>query len=168
MDMRGLRALIVLASIAALTVGLLAVQASASPGSHMKSTFKAHLDGDSTGSRGQGQAIFKLSKDGSEIHYKLNVANIDEITMVHIHLADEPGGNGPPVVWLYPDAPPQAAPSGRVNGTLAEGTITADSLVGPLAGESLEDLVNAFRGGLTYVNVHTVDHAGGEIRGDIS
>ena len=87
--------------------------------------------------------------------------------MAHIHLYTSDSG-GPPVVWLIPNGPPPLSPPlGRVNGTLVEGTIGADRLVGPLAGQSLTDLREAMEAGNTYVNVHTADHPGGEIRGDI-
>ena len=61
---------------------------------------------------------------------------------------------------------------------LAQGTITADDLIGPLTGQTLTALVDAIRAGNTYVNVHTDDGAApagtgpgdlpaGEIRGQI-
>src|SRR6186997_1813041 len=48
----------------------------------------------------QGQATFKLSDDGQSLSYRLNVANIDDVTQAHIHLA-APGVNGPIVVFLF-------------------------------------------------------------------
>jgi hypothetical protein len=39
--------------------------------------------------------------------------------------------------------------------------------VGPLAGQSLDALLAAMRDGDTYVNVHTTQFPGGEIRGQI-
>ncbi len=128
--------------------------------------FVAHLSGDEevppVNTRAQGQAIFQLSKDGTELHYRLIAANIENITMAHIH--EE---NGLVVAWLYPSAPPPQPIPGRFDGVLATGTITAADLVGPLAGESLGDLIEAMRSGNTYVNVHTSQHPGGEIRGPI-
>ena len=60
---------------------------------------------------------------------------------------------------------------------IATGTITAADLVGPLAGQSLSELVEAIEAGDAYVNVHTNDGGpvtdepgdipGGEIRGQI-
>jgi hypothetical protein len=50
---------------------------------------------------------------------------------------------------------------------LAEGTITEDDLVGGLAGESLEVLIEEIKAGNTYVNVHTSQNPGGEVRGQI-
>lgn len=131
-----------------------------------------------------GKAIFRVSGDGTQIYYKLIVNNIDNVFMSHIHLAAA-GQNGPIVVWLYPDTPNPPDPTppnswipGTFNGKLASGVITADNLVGPLAGAPLSDLISAMQSGNAYVNVHTNDFVaptntgpgdfpGGEIRGQI-
>jgi hypothetical protein len=128
----------------------------------------------------RGKAEFKLSKDGTELHYKLNVSKIDNAFMAHIHMAPM-GVNGPIVVWLFPGTAPVPGPlgAGRFNGKIAEGTITAANLVGPLAGHPLSDLIDAIQAGNAYVNVHTNDGVaptntgpgdfpGGEIRGQLS
>jgi hypothetical protein len=133
--------------------------------------FRTHLSGDeevpAVDTRAQGQAIFQLSPDGSELDYKLIVANIEDVRMAHIHTAPA-GQNGPVVVWLFPaDGPPGELIPGRSDGVLAEGTITADDLVGPLGGNPLQSLVEMIEAGNTYVNVHTTDNPGGEIRGQI-
>ena len=120
----------------------------------------------------QGQAIFHLSKDGTELHYKLIASNIDNVVASHIHVGG-PNENGPVVVFLYGPAAPGG---GRTNGVLAEGVITADSLIGPLAGQPFSALLDALDSGNAYVNVHTNDGVdptntgagdfpGGEIRG---
>jgi hypothetical protein len=57
--------------------------------------------------------------------------------------------------------------SWKINGVLAEGTITAADLVGPLSGKSLSDLMTDVMAGETYVNVHTTQNPAGEIRGQI-
>ena len=127
----------------------------------------------------QGQAIFHLSSDGTELDYKLIGSNIENVFMAHIHM-EEPGVNGPIVVWLYPSTAVAPGPlgSGRHDGILAEGTITASNLVGPLAGQPLSALVEAMNSGNAYVNIHTNDGVGdvntgpgdfpgGEVRGDI-
>jgi len=44
-------------------------------------------------SRGQAQAIFHLSQDGSELEYKLVAADIENVFMAHIHM-QTPGVNG--------------------------------------------------------------------------
>jgi hypothetical protein len=114
----------------------------------------------------RGNAIFHVSKDGGSISYKLIVANIENVSMAHIHVAPA-GVNGPVVVWLYPEGPPPQPIPGRFDGVLAEGTFTADDLVGPLAGMTLDDLIELMVSGNTYVNVHTAHYPGGEVRGQI-
>jgi hypothetical protein len=127
-----------------------------------------------------GNAIFKLNADGTELSYKLIVANIENVFMAHIHSAPA-GVNGPVVAWLYPStaAAPGPTGAGRIQGVIANGTITAaDLLVGPLAGEPLSSLVELLENDGAYVNVHTNDGTGdentgpggfpgGEIRGQI-
>lgn len=133
--------------------------------------FRTHLSGDNevgpVDTQAQGQAIFKPSADGESLDYKLIVANIDDVLMAHIHVGPA-DANGPVAVWLYPeDGPPPALIPGRTQGVLAEGTITADDLTGPLTGASMDDLLNEIRAGNTYVNVHTTANPGGEVRGQI-
>jgi hypothetical protein len=140
--------------------------------------FGAHLTGDeevpARETLAQGQATFQLSQDGTELHYKLNVANIENVVASHIHLGPA-GANGPVVVFLYGAVPPGG---GRIDGRIAEGTITEADFVGPLAGQPFSALIEAMEAGNTYVNVHTNDGVGdvntgpgdfpgGEIRGQI-
>ena len=116
--------------------------------------------------RAQGQAIFQLSRDGSELSYKLIVANIENVTMAHIHLAPA-DANGPVVAWLYPEGPPPQLIPGRFSGVLAEGVITDADIVGETDVETLDDLIDEIRAGNAYVNVHTEQNPGGEVRGQI-
>lgn len=140
--------------------------------------YRTHLSGDEEVpvrvTNAQGQAIFQLSKDGSELSYKLIVANIENVVQAHIHVG-QPGVNGPIVVFLYGLVP---AGGGRTDGVLAEGTITSANLINSLAGQPLSTLVAAMEAGNTYVNVHTNDGVapinsgpgdfpGGEVRGQI-
>lgn len=114
----------------------------------------------------QGQAIFQVNEDGTAISYKLIVANIENVTQAHIHLAPA-GMNGGIVAWLYPAAPPAQLILGRTQGILGEGEITESSLVGTLGDKPLSDLLDAMRNGGAYVNVHTSQFPPGEIRGQI-
>jgi len=138
----------------------------------------AHLAGGNevppNASLGQGQAIFKLSADGTSLEYKLIVANINNVVASHIHVG-APDVNGPVVVFLYGPAAPGG---GRLDGVIAQGTITEANFVGPLAGQPFSALLEAIEAGNTYVNVHTNDGVpptntgpgdfpGGEVRGQI-
>lgn len=132
--------------------------------------FRAHLTGAQevppviTSAR--GQTVFQLNRERTQLRFRLIVANLNDVTMAHIHLAPA-GANGPVVVWLYPSAPPPQHIPGTTNGVLATGVITSADLVGPLAGMDLLDLVEYLQTGGAYVNVHTTLFPAGEIRGQI-
>ena len=146
--------------------------------------FVTHLDGGQevfaggpptpSDSNATGQAIFQLNPEGTELSYRLIVANIENVVAAHVHLGVA-GVNGPVVAFL---AGPFAPGGGRVDGILATGTITGANMVGPLVSMELSVLVAAMRAGGTYVNVHTNDGVGptntgpgdfpgGEIRGQL-
>ncbi len=116
--------------------------------------------------QGHGQAVFSLSEDGAALTYKITISNVENITMSHIHIAPA-GQNGPPVVWLYPSEPPSVLIPGVFSGILAEGTITESNLIGDLQGQQLSSLLQTIEAGGAYVNVHTEQYPGGEIRGQI-
>lgn len=122
----------------------------------------------------RGNATFKPSADGQSIDYRLVVANIENVVASHIHIGPA-GTNGPVGVFLFGNVAPGG---GRVDGVLAEGTLTAADFIGPLAGASIADLVDHMQTGNAYVNVHTNDGVdptntgpgdfpGGEVRGQI-
>ena len=133
-------------------------------------------------SQAQGQAIFRVSDDGSSVEFKLIATNIDNVIMAHIHCAP-PGVNGPIRMWLYPVIGPTGVQgpngTGRHDGILASGTFDPRGVTCPAAnGNPAMPLLDAIRAGLTYVNVHTNDgiaptntgpgdFPGGEIRGQL-
>jgi hypothetical protein len=127
--------------------------------------FKADLKGEeevpTLSTEASGEAEFKLSDDGQSIKFEVKVSNITDVSASHIHIAAA-GSNGPIAVPLFTGSKP-----GQFSGTLAEGTITAADLTGPLAGMTLDDLISQMKSGNTYCNVHTAAHAAGEIRGQI-
>jgi hypothetical protein len=139
--------------------------------SGMVLNFTAHLSGaaevPANDSRAVGEATFQLSKDGNSLSYKLYVAEIQNVTMAHIHIGPV-GQNGAPAVWLYPSAPPAVLIPGPAHGMIAQGTFTAADFIGPLAGMTMTDLIQDLQDGNAYVNVHTNQFPGGEIRGQIS
>jgi hypothetical protein len=118
--------------------------------------YRTGLNGEPTGSGSDahGNAVFIFKDDGSQMKYKLVVNGLDDVFMAHIHVAVEPGGNGPIVLWLYPDASPLLI-SGTFNGLLGSRTVTSGDLTGPLAGMSFDELRAAIEQGRAYVNVHT-------------
>ncbi len=136
------------------------------------------LSGDEEGparpTKARGTAVLHFSDDGESLSYQLIVANIENVVQSHIHIG-APGANGPIGVFLYGLVP---SGGGRIQGMIAEGTLTEDDFIGPLAGASMEDLRTHIRNGNAYVNVHTNDGVdptntgpgdfpGGEVRGAI-
>ena len=142
---------IVLALMGGLLVGVLGSTVSAQP-----TTFRAVLSGGDevpprdTGAR--GVAIFRLSADGSELGFRLVVANIENVVAAHIHCGVA-GVNGPVGVTLFGGAPA----GGRIDGELAAGSLTAPDLGNACGWTDLEDVVTAVESGAAYVNVHTND-----------
>jgi len=121
----------------------------------------------------QGTTVLRLDRAG-DLTYRLNVANIENVTMAHIHLGP-PGTAGPIVVWLYPSEPPFAPTPipGFFNGPLAFGTITDDDVNFPgnqtlPPVNTVNELLTQARAGNAYVNVHTIQNGPGEIRGQIT
>ena len=152
---------------ALLIVAGLATTAVAQP-----SNYTAHLTGEAevpaVETRTVGQAVFQLNRDGTELRFRLIVANIQDVTMAHIHCAPE-GENGAVTAWLYPDdGPPSAQIDGRFSGVLSTGVLTDAHITDGCGGvDDLADLVELIEDGGAYVNVHTVENPAGEIRGQI-
>jgi hypothetical protein len=112
------------------------------------------------------KATFMPNEDETEMHYMLEVQNLEDITMAHVHLGMM-HHLSTPVVWLYPASPPPKLVPGRFTGVLADGTITAKNLVGSLRGHPLSDLIEEMRAGRAHVNVHTKRHPEGSICGEV-
>ena len=120
----------------------------------------------------QGQAIFQLNPDGTELSYVVNVGNIENVVGFHLHRAAE-GLRGPLVFAI--GFPPGG---GRKDGFLARGTITGAMLIGPLMGMPLSALISDIDAGNIYVDINTNDgvfppntgpgdYNGGELRGQV-
>ncbi|MFZ0333279.1 MAG: CHRD domain-containing protein [Candidatus Acidiferrales bacterium] len=160
--MRSLRKLVFLAAVLPLFIPLVAANAA--------TTFRATLSGQNQSppinTPAHGTATFTLSKTGKSLTYHLYVADIENPSMAHIHIGPA-GKEGPVAVWLYPTHPPAQVEKGKFTGVLATGIITARRLEGPLKGKTIADLVQEIKNGDAYVNVHTLQHPAGEIRGQI-
>ncbi|HTB63506.1 MAG TPA: CHRD domain-containing protein [Opitutales bacterium] len=158
------------AGIFALVLAMSGCSNNNSPMSADKTDFTAQLSGGeqvpAVATAASGSATFWLNSEGTELHYKLTVSGLNNVTMAHLHFGAF-GQNGAPVAWLYPSAPPAKEINGVSNGVLSAGTITAGDLAGPMAGKTIADLAAAIREHNIYVNVHTEAYADGEIRGQL-
>jgi len=149
-----------------LLLAILATILTVSVGFAAEKSFKAKLTGKdevpSVKTKAKGDVMFKLSRDGKELSYKLNVKNIENPTAAHIHHGMK-GKSGPPLANLFTGPKKE----GKFSGTLSEGTIRASDLSGDLAEKSIKDLEQIIKAGDAYVNVHTDANPDGEIRGQI-
>lgn len=156
-----------------------ALAANVSPAAEM--TYSAKMTGASelpepNASKAEAELKLVVSDDGRKIGYTLTAKDVVNPVGADIHLGPETA-NGPLVVKLFP-AHGATSKKGPFTGVLAEGTITAADLIGPLKGSDLTDLIEQIREGNTYTNIHTNDGvepansgpgdmARGEIRGQI-
>jgi hypothetical protein len=114
-----------------------------------------------------------IDDKNQQIKFKLTYKGFtSDVTQSHIHFGNRSQsggvsaflcsnlGNGP--------AGTAACPQGDATVT---GTITAASVIGPTAQDinagEFNKLVTAIRAGVTYANIHTVAHPGGEIRAQL-
>ena len=107
----------------------------------------------------KGTGTATLSIDGTKLKYSIDIKDLSGApTAAHIHVGAM-GVSGPPVYTI-------ALKSGvGMSGEIAEGSIdlTKDASSG-VSGDSLKTLLN---NGHAYINVHSKNFPGGEIRGQV-
>ena len=123
-----------------------------------------------------GEVYFQFDDAKQELTYKLEVENIEDVYMAHLHVGPctaqasgevVPENQGPIVAWLYPCGDHKTADrcvEGEFSGTLAEGVIRPEDLQHNV---SFSDLIEALRNGNAYVNVHTRKYPTCEICGRV-
>jgi hypothetical protein len=109
-----------------------------------------------------GEVEFKANRSWTTLEYEIELEDIEGVVQAHIHLGPR-DDNGGVVAFLFRSETPVDVEDGR----LVRGRLTADDLVGELAGKSLADLLGAMQSGGAYVNVHTTSVPSGEVRGQI-
>jgi len=122
---------------------------------------------------GNGEFHARISHNDTRIQYQLSYSDLEgTVTQAHIHLGAKgiAGGisiflcsnlgNGPAGTQACPPAP-----------ATITGTLTAEGVIGPTAqgitAGQFDELIEAMRAGVTYVNVHSTLYPGGEIRSQI-
>lgn len=113
--------------------------------------------------------LFAAFVEDNAIAYTLTYTDLEggTVTGAHIHLA-QPGVNGGIVIHFCGTGgkPACPAPPATVSATATAADVVAVAAQGIAAGD-IQEVVRAIRAGKTYVNVHTTNYAGGEIRGQI-
>jgi len=149
-------------------------------------SLKADLEGfqepPAISSTGSGEFRAKISHDETSIEFELSYEGLEgTVQQGHIHLGQR-SVNGGISIWLCQTPPAFTDPTGLApicpqEGTVS-GTLTRFNVIGPIgqgiAGtpsgaspEEFAEVVRAIRAGVTYANVHSTKHPGGEIRGQI-
>jgi len=124
---------------------------------------------------GNGVLRARISNDETQIQYELTYSDLESaVTQAHIHFGAK-GTTGGISMWLCsnlasPPTPPGVQPCPTPSGTIT-GTLTTADVVGPsgqgIAAGEFAEVIRAMRAGATYVNIHTVNRPGGEIRKQI-
>jgi hypothetical protein len=136
----------------------------------IKHIFNANLSGSeevpAVRTSGNGHIKVTIPADEAYVEYALDVRNLSNITAAHLHCAPR-GANGPAVVTLYDRNGNTSTTTGLTAGKIYFSNLSeAGKTCGPNI-DSLPHFIQALREGTIYVNVHTVAHPNGEIRGQL-
>jgi CHRD domain len=116
----------------------------------------------------------RLNKEETEIAFSLKYAGFTTpVAQAHIHFG-RTAINGGIMVFLCSNLGngPAGTPACPATEGTVTGTLTAAGMVGGAAGQGIAagefaEMVDAIRAGATYVNIHTQQFPGGEIRDQV-
>ena len=158
-----------------LTVGAQRPAQADKGGKSLKADLVGFEEPPSVSSTGSGTFRAKIAHDDSSFEYELTYQDLEgDVTQAHIHVGQK-GVNGGISIWLCGTlalpGPAGTPPCGGPRSGMASRTVMAADVVGPsgqgIAIGEFEEVLNAMRQGVTYANVHSTKHPGGEIRGQI-
>ena len=123
-------------------------------------------------STGTGTFAAEIDEDAGVITYALTYDGLSSPALfAHIHF----GGrflSGGVAAFLCGGGGKPACPVGGTAGTPVTGVVNAADIIGPaaqgIAPGDIATIIQAIRSGVTYVNVHTMNHPSGEIRGQVN
>lgn len=117
---------------------------------------------------GSGTFEWILDISGTFVSYTLTFSGLSSnSTVAHIHFGQK-GVAGAPIAFLCGGGSKPACPAGggTVTGTIAAPDVLGVPAQGIVAG-NFADFLTVLRSGDAYVNVHSTNHPGGEIRGQL-
>jgi hypothetical protein len=162
----GRRVLVALLVVA--TVGLVATVAAATHGG-FHASLKGYEEVPAISTTGIGTFAANLTtvRSGPAIRYRLEYSALEGVAQAaHIHFGQR-AVNGGIIAFLCGGGDkPACPPSGEVTGIIDREDVIGPAGQGIAAGE-IEEAIAAMEAGVTYVNVHTDKHPGGEIRGQV-
>jgi hypothetical protein len=162
---------------AALSAGLILFATVQPARAHDDHRIRVKLDGyeevPALSSQASGRFRVTVDRRAQQIRYELSYEGFaSAVTQAHIHFGQR-GVNGGIAAFLCSNlgngpAGTQACPTpaGTISGTLRPADVIGPTGQGIAAGEFAEFL-EAIDEGVTYVNVHTVERPGGEIRAQL-
>ena len=165
-------------AVCALVLAAGAVQAQSGQGgaSRVSAALEPEQEVPAVSSLARGEFKAVIDEERGTIDYELTFSDLQaDSRQSHIHIG-QPSVNGGIVVWLcqttFNVAPPATSAdtptcptrAGTVTGTIRPENIITVATQGFATGE-FSELVAALRKGIAYVNVHTAQSPGGEIRG---
>lgn len=174
---------LVLCAVFMLTGAIHAQDGNDNHGTNLRADLKGFAEVPSKSTPATGTFHATVSEDGSSIRYELSYSGlVADALFSHIHFGQK-GVAGGIVVYLcsnvttnpIPPFPtgiqPQSCPlrAGTITGTVMNADITTGASaqgISPGTGEFAK-LIEAIRGGVAYVNVHSTTFPPGEIRGQI-
>ena len=144
--------------------------------------FVAFLDGfqevPAVSTSARGSLFLQFNRRRGEIYYRLHTGPLEgNMWQVHLHLG-RARTNGRVIAFLcntvalpvenVPDGTQECAPT---DGGTISGTLDADDILGPadqgIEPGEIDEVVEALRRGVVYVNVHSGNFPAGEIRGQL-
>lgn len=164
--------------IAVLSASMLALSALADHGQGRGGTMRADLTGYGevpvVSTTADGDFSARLGADGLSVDWILQFSGLSStVLQAHIHFA-QAAVNGPIVVWLCgttanpgPAGTQTCPQQGTISGVITAANVLATPPAQQLAAGELAELVAAMRAGAAYVNIHTANSPGGEVRGQV-
>jgi hypothetical protein len=116
-----------------------------------------------------GTGVFEMTIQQGTITFSLTFSDLSSpLSVAHLHFAPSKVAGG---VMIFvcggggqPDCP--AATEGTITGIITAANVTGPSAQGIAAGD-LDSALEAVRNSLAYINMHTTNFTGGEIRGQV-
>lgn len=121
-----------------------------------------------------GSFTMLIDPTGTQFTYRLTYSGLSSnVTQAHIHFGQK-GVNGGITLFFCTNlgngpAGTQSCPvsAGTVTGRITAAEITGGAAAQGIAATELAEVLRAIRSGVAYVNVHTTNFPGGEIRGQL-
>ena len=152
-------------------IATLAASLLAAPAAHSRTErFSARLGGDEEVPpiNTEGSGTFRMTIRDT-ITFSLTFSDLSSpLAVAHLHFGQANVAGGV-MIFLCGGGGQPACPattSGTITGTITAANVTGPAAQGIAAGD-LDSALEAVRDGLSYVNMHTANFGGGEIRGQI-